>query len=162
MSGADQLQTMFVVTAFLIQIVLIVHFALRNWRFEVAMRYGRLVYALSVPAALASLYLLLGGMESSFWIGGFIYLTWAIFGYTVEYRMKIEWRSPIYWQVFLPYVGLYLAMIMFYWWPLALIRKPLWFIYAALFILNTILNLSSHKGRLIHAHQGAPINSTRI
>ena len=152
MSGSVQFDIVFAVTAFLVQIVLIVHFALRKWRFDAAIRYGPIVYALSVPAALASLYFFLGGMEWSFWIGGFIYLAWAIFGYRVEYVMKIEWRRPIYLPVFVPYLGLYLAMIMFYWWPLAIIHKQLWFVYTALFIANTTLNLSSHKQPLSTAH----------
>ena len=145
MSNSNQLETVFVVTAFLIQIVLIFHFALRKWRFDAAMRYGPIVYALSLPAALVSCYLLLGRMQWSFWIGGFLYLAWAAFGYTVEYRMKMQWRSPIYWSVFVPYIGLYLAMIMFYWWPLAPIFKPLWYGYTLLFIISTLLNITSHK-----------------
>jgi hypothetical protein len=34
---------------------------------------------------------------------------------------------------------------MFYWWPLALISRPLWYIYAVLFIVSTVLNVSSHQ-----------------
>ena len=154
MSASDRLETVFVITAFLIQIVLIFHFALRKWRFDIAVQYGPVVYALGLPAALVSCYLLLGGMQWSFWIGGFIYLTWAAFGYAIEYRMKIQWRSPIYWPVFIPYIGLYLAMIMFYWWPLALIGRQLWYLYAALFAVSTILNLASHKGHLSPGNSG--------
>ena len=51
MPDLDSLDSLFVVTAFLFQILLIVHFSLRKWRFETALRYGPLVYALSIPAA---------------------------------------------------------------------------------------------------------------
>ena len=51
MQGLDSLEILFVVSAFLFQIVLIIHFALRKWHFDLAMRYGWIVYALSVPAA---------------------------------------------------------------------------------------------------------------
>ena len=155
MTGLDHLEIVFVTTAFLIQAVLIFHFTMRKLRFDVAIQYGPLVYGLSVPIALTSLYLLLSDMKWPFWIGGVLYLAWAIFGYLVEYSMKIRWRRPIYWPVFIPYIGLYLAMTMFYWWPLALIHKFLWVIYAALFITNTLLNLSSHKRCLNKANQGA-------
>ena len=37
-------------------------------------------------------------------IGGFLYLAWAIFGYVVEYRKGIEWRAPIRWSIFGPYI----------------------------------------------------------
>jgi fatty acid desaturase len=57
---------------------------------------------------------------------------------------KVQWRDPILWQ-FGPYVFLYLATIMFYWWPLGLVSRPLWFVYAALFIISTVINATSHK-----------------
>ena len=71
---------------------------------------------------------------------------WAVFGYTVEYVKRIRWRNPIRWSVFGPYVFLYLATVMFYWWPLGLISRPLWYVYAVLFIISTTLNVTSHKG----------------
>ena len=143
--GFDTLQILFVVTAFLFQIVLIIHFGLRKWRFDVAMRYGWIVYALSIPAAAVSVLLLLGGMTWSLWLGGFLYLMWATYGFTVEYIKRIEWRNPIRWPIGGPYLFLYLATVMFYWFPLALVSRPLWYAYAALFIVSTILNVTSHK-----------------
>lgn len=141
----DNLDLLFVVTAFLFIIVLLIHFTLRKWRFRIAMRYGWMVYILSIPAVLVSVFLYLADKPWSFWLGGLLYFVWAVFGYTVEYRWKIQWRSPIRWLIFGPYVILYLATNMFYWFPLALIRKPLWYVYAVLFILSTVLNVSSHK-----------------
>ena len=145
MRGQDSLEFLFVVSAFLFQIVLIIHFALRKWHFDLAMRYGWIVYALSVPAATVSLLLLLGGKPWSLWLGGFIYLIWATLGYIVEYVKDIRWRNPIRWSIFAPYVFLYLATVMFYWWPLALISRPLWYVYAVLFVISTILNITSHN-----------------
>lgn len=145
MFGLDNLETLFMVSAFLFQIVLTIHFALRKWRFDLAMRYGPIVYTLSVPAVAVSILLLLGGETWSLWLSGFIYLVWAIYGYTVEYVKKIEWRNPICWPIFGPYVFLYLATVMFYWWPLGLVSKPLWYVYAVLFIVSTTLNVTSHK-----------------
>jgi hypothetical protein len=120
------------------------------------MRYGWIVYALSIPAAAVSVLLLLGGRPWTLWLGGFIYFIWAIFGYVVEYSKEIEWRNPIRWPIFGPYVVLYLATVMFYWWPLALIVRLLWYIYAILFIASTVLNLTSHKGRLGHSPAALP------
>jgi len=146
MFGLGDLELIYVITAILFQVVLIIHFALRKWRFETAMRYGPIVYALSIPAAVISIILFSGGMHWEFWLGGFIYLIWAIFGYTVEYIKKIEWRNPIRWSVFGPYITLYLATVMFYWWPLANINKSLWYVVTILFIISTVLNTTSHKG----------------
>jgi hypothetical protein len=146
MFGLDRLEILFVIWAFLFQIILIIHFALRKWRFNTAMRYGPIVYGLGIPAAALSILLLLGGKTWSLWIGGFIYLVWGIYGYSIEYVHKIEWRNPIRWGIFGPYISLYLATIMFYWWPLALFNRPLWFVSAGLFVIATILNATSHKG----------------
>ena len=63
MLGLENLEIVFVVTAFLFQFILILHFALRKWRFNIAMRYGPIVYALGIPAAL-----FLSGVLC-FWIG---------------------------------------------------------------------------------------------
>lgn len=143
----DNLDLLFVLAAFLFQAILIAHFALRKWRFYFAVRWGWIVYALSLPAAGLSLVLLGAGKPWSLWTAGFLYLAWAAFGFVVEYRLKIEWRSPIRWTVFGPYIALYLATVMFYWWPLALIQKPLWYGYAVLFVISTLMNLASHKGQ---------------
>jgi len=143
--GLDNLQILFVISAFLFQIVLIIHFALRKWHFDLAIRYGWIVYALSIPAAAVSVFLLLGGMAWSLWLSGILYLIWAIYGFTVEYVKRIEWRKPILWPIFGPYVFLYLATSMFYWFPLGLISKPLVYVYAVLYIVSTILNVISHK-----------------
>jgi hypothetical protein len=145
MFSTQNLEILFVAWAFLFQTILIVHFALRKWHFDLAMRYGWIVYALSVPAAMLSLICLINGQSWYLWLGGFVYLVWAIYGYTVEYVRRIQWRSPAHWSILGPYVTLYLATVMFYWWPLALIYKPLWYAYAVLFVISTILNITSHQ-----------------
>ena len=79
------------------------------------------------------------------WLGGFLYLVFGAFGYTVEYAWGITtWRDPLRWSILLPYVSLYLATVMFYWWPLAQVSKPLWVVAAVLFVLHTVLNAASH------------------
>jgi hypothetical protein len=145
MFETDNLVTLYVVWAFLFQVILVIYFSLRKWHFDLAIRYGPIVYALGILAALASTLILLGGKSWFLWIGGYLYLTWGIYGYWIEYVRNIEWRNPIHWPVFGPYIILYLSTILFYWWPLALIYKPLWYIYAILFMTSTILNLTSHK-----------------
>lgn len=100
---------------------------------------------MSVIAVFVSLFLLLGGKIWSLWMAGFIYLAWAVYGYVVEYMKKIPWRNPIRWSLFVPYVFLYLVTIMFYWWPLGIVSRPLWYAYAVLFVISIILNITSHR-----------------
>jgi hypothetical protein len=155
MFSLNNYQILFFITAFLFQVILLVHFALRKWRFDLAIRYGWIVYMLSIPAAILSVILLRGGMGWSFALGGFIYLAWAAFGFVVEYIFKIEWRNSLRWSILIPFVVLYLAAVMFYWWPLALIYKPLWYVYAVIFTISTYLNVTSHhKESQLHTGEG--------
>jgi len=145
MSGLDRYDRLFAFVAFFIQIVLLVFFALRKWKFDTAMQFGWIVFALAVPAVIVSLVLLIGGKRWHFWLAGFLYAAWAILGYVVDIARPVAWRSPILWPVLVPYVLLYLSSLMFYWWPLANIQRPLWFIYGVLFAISSVLNISSHK-----------------
>lgn len=145
MQSLDSLDFLFIIWAFFFQIVLIVHFAIRKRNFEsYALKYGWLVYALSIPAVIISIILLLGGKPWSFWVGGFLFLVYASYGYRIDYVKQIQWRNPLRPSIMFPYVFLYLATVMFYWWPLGLLSRPLWIIYAVLFVIATILNITSH------------------
>ena len=145
MFGFDTLDTLFIVWAFFFQIVLIVHFAIRKRLFEsYTMKYGWLVYALCFPAAALSVAMLVGGKTWSFWVAGFLFLLFAYYGYRVDYVKQINWRKPIRKDIMFPYVTLYLATIMFYWWPLGILSRPLWIAYAVLFLISTVLNVTSH------------------
>ena len=145
MQSLDSLDFLFIIWAFFFQIVLIVHFAIRKRYFEsYTLKYGWLVYALSIPAVIISIILLLGGKPWSFWVGGFLFLVYASYGYRIDYVKQIQWRNPLRPSIMVPYVFLYLATVMFYWWPLGLLSRPLWIIYAVLFVIATILNITSH------------------
>ena len=141
----DRFDRLFVYWVFLLQIVLIVHFTLRKPFFEsYTMQYGWLVYALCLPAAVISIILLRAGKSWSFWLGGFLFLIYAAFGYWVDFLAQIPFRNPLQLSVLIPYAFLYLVTVMFYWWPLGLLSRKLWMIYAVLFVVATILNITSH------------------
>ena len=145
MSRLDNLDRLFVIWAFFFQIVLIIHFALRKRFFEsYTMRLGWLVYALCIPAAAISVVLLLGGKSWSFWLGGFLFVIYAAYGTWIDYVQGIEWRNPLRVSILVPYVVLYLSTVMFYWWPLGLLSRPLWVVFAVLFVIGTALNVTSH------------------
>ncbi len=61
MFNLENSQILFVVNSFVFQLFLIVHFTLRKWRFDLAMGYGRIIYALSIPSAIVSIIRLRGG-----------------------------------------------------------------------------------------------------
>jgi hypothetical protein len=141
----DNLDKLFVFWAFLFQIVLIVHFALRKPFFEsYTMKYGWIVYTLSIPAVVISIILWRGGKSWSFWLGGFLFLIYAAYGYWIDFVQQIPFRNPLRLSIVVPYVFLYLATLMFYWWPLWPLNRWLWLAYAILYVISTILNITSH------------------
>lgn len=144
MSGLDNYDVLFVTWAFVLQVCLIVLFAIRKTNLDLILKYGWVFYLLCIPALIVSFIMIRGGKPFSFWLAGFIFLIWAILGLTVEYVFKIQWRDPIYWPIFIPYVLLYLSTIMFYWFPVGILSRPLWYLYAAFFALGTYLNVTSH------------------
>lgn len=146
MYGLDTLDTLFVAFAFLIQIALIIHFAVRRWAFETAVRYGWLIYALGIPAAALSMAQFVTGAPWYLWLGGLLFAIFGAFGFVVEYLLQIEWRNPIRLSIFLPYLALYLGAICFYWWPLGTLDSALWYAYTGLFLISTLLNALSHAG----------------
>jgi len=144
-NNLDELDRLFVVWAFLFQIVFIIHFALRKPFMEsYTVKFGWIVYALCIPAVVISIILLRGGKNWSFWLGGFLFLIYAVFGYWVDFVAKIPFRNPLRPSIVYPYAILYLSTVMFYWWPLGRLSRQLWFAYAILFVISTILNITSH------------------
>ena len=142
--GLDKFDKLFVGWSLFFQVALITLFAVRKINLDLIYRYGWIFYALSIPAVIISIWFLRGGKPVSIWLAGFTFLIWAIVGFVVEYIMGINWRDPILWPVFVPYVFLYLTTVMFYWWPVAQLVRSLWFLYAVFFALGTYLNISSH------------------
>ena len=145
MGDLDLLEGLYIGAAFLFHVVLIVHFVVRRRRFAAAIRFGWVVYVLAVPFAALSVVQLADGRPWWLWLGGFLYAAWAGFGCLVEYVLRLEWRSPIRWTIFVPYVLLYLATSMLFWWPLAQLSRPLWLAMAVVFAVSTWLNVRSHR-----------------
>jgi hypothetical protein len=145
MSNLDKIERLFVIWASTLQLCLIAHFAVRKRFYEsYTMQYGWVAYALAIPAVVVSILLLLNGKSWSFWLGGFLFMIFSLFGYWVDYIADISFRSPFRPDVGVPYVILYLGSLMFYWWPVGMLSRPLWFFYTVLFTISTVLNIISH------------------
>jgi len=141
----DKLDKLYVIWAYTLLIILILHFAVRQAFFETyTLKYGWLVYALCIPAVIISIILMRGGKSWHFWLGGFLFLLFAIFGYYVDYIAQIQFRAPFQASVGIPYVLLYMGMLMFYWWPLWPMSRLLWGGYTILYVIAMVVNIRSH------------------
>jgi len=145
MRDLSRFETFFVAWAFLFQVVLIAHFALRKWAFEAyTWQYGWLVYALGIGGLALAILLMRDGQPWWLWFAGVLQFVWSAYGLWIEFVRGIEWRNPPRWPILGPYLTLYLGTIMFYWWPLWRLGRPLWYAYTVLYIIATVLNLGSH------------------
>jgi hypothetical protein len=138
------LLSLFVAFAFISQGLLILNFAALKWRPHVQRKWGWIVYA----SGLISLALgILFWVSGRAWYLGFacgLFTIWTMFGYIIDVLQPIEWRKPIRWLIFIPYVILYISAQFAFWIPLWFIRPGYWFIYAVLYTISTVLNVSTH------------------
>ncbi|MCX6373541.1 MAG: hypothetical protein NTX16_10785 [Actinobacteria bacterium] len=93
------------------------------------------------------MWLILGGQSWRLYVGPLLFALWAVLGAAVDLWRRIEWRDPIRWGIFVPYVGLYFWAQMFLWWPLWDLWRAAWLGFLVLFAANTALNIRGHFGQ---------------
>lgn len=146
------LQTLFAISALLIQTVLVLHFAALRWRPRWQQQWGWLVYAMSLPGLVLGALFWVNNQPWYYWLATLLFAAWAALGYTVDILHPVNWRMPVWLPVFIPYVTLYMAAQFAFWIPLWFIWKGYWIMYAVLYAINTVLNISSHfVGQKTHA-----------
>ena len=143
--------SMFVAFALISQVLFIFNFAAFKWKPRLQQQWGWIVYAAALIALPLGILFWITGQAWYFWLAFALYTIWAILGYIVDILRPINWRVPILWKVFLPYLILYLASQFAFWIPLWFIWVGYWIIYAVLYAINTALNVSTHfrPGKMI-------------
>ena len=129
------------------QALLLGFFVARRWSPRLAERGGWAVYAFAGVGLPLGAWLFLDGQSSRLFAGPLLMAAWALLGAVVDLWCPREWRrSPVAWNVLVPYLALYFMAQMFMWWPLWSIERAAWVLFLVLFIPNTILNLRGHAG----------------
>ena len=142
----DTLQALFVVFAFLVQVLLIINFVARNWKPSLERKHGWLLYTMVGTLGVILGILFLAGDQPWYIVAApLVNSIWAAFGYYVDTYRQISWRSPPRWSVFIPYVGLFMVSQFFFWIPLWYIGLEYWIAYGAMYFINTALNIYSHR-----------------
>jgi hypothetical protein len=126
------------------QATLVCLFVARRWWPRVAQRFGWLAYAFAELGLPLGLWLLVRGESWRLYLGPLLMAAWALFGAVVDHWRPRQWRSPIVWNVFAPYLALYFLAQMFMWWPLWYVLRAAWAAYLVLFVANTALSVRGH------------------
>jgi len=124
--------------------VLVAYFAARRRRPQFAERHGWVAYAFAGLGLPLGIWLVVGGESWRLFAGPLLLALWAALGTAVDLWRRIEWRTPIKWRVFVPYVFLYFWAQMFLWWPLWNLWRAGWYCFLFLFVANTALNVRGH------------------
>ena len=142
-----QAEIVFVVFGIATQALLLAFFAARRWSPQLADRFGWVVYAFAGLGLPLGLWLLLDGQSWRLFVGPLLMARWALFGAIVDLWRPRQWRrTPVAWNVLIPYVVLYFSAQMFLWWPLWNIERAAWAVFLLLFVPSTILNIRGHFG----------------
>jgi hypothetical protein len=141
------LRTVFVAFAFLVQVLLVLDFAARNLRPALERKYGWIIYALGLVAVLLAIVFAVGRQPGYAILAALIYAVWAGFGFYVDTYRQLVWRNPPRWPVLVPYVLLFIASQFAFWIPLWYVGLGYWRAYAVFYVVNTALNLYSHRGQ---------------
>ena len=146
MASQDTATLAFAVFGVASQAVLALFFAARRWRPRRAARFGWIAYAFAGLGLPLGVWLIADGQSWKLSAGPLLLALWAALGAAVDLWRRIEWRTPIRWSVFVPYVALYFWAQMFLWWPLWDLSRAAWACFLVLFVANTALNIRGHFG----------------
>ena len=138
------LQSLFVAFAFFSQALLIFNFAALKWKPNIHQKWRWIVYASGLIAFPLGILFWVSGQAWHFWLAFVLFTVWAMFGYVIDILRPINWRDPIRWQIFVPYLVLHISAQFAFWIPLWFIGSGYWIIYAALYTISTVLNISTH------------------
>ena len=100
---------------------------------------GYVIVALAVPAAIAMLAFIRARAGARHWIGPAAFLAFIALMIIVEYILQIEFRSPMRYDVLVPYLTLFFGSIFLMGVPIFRMDRRLWLVTAV----TTVLLLGS-------------------
>ena len=101
--------------------------------------YG--IVALGIPAILALVAFIRVGAHWRQWIGPAVFLVFLVYMIFVEYIWRVEFRSPMRYDVLVPYLVLFFGSILLMGLPMFRMNRRLWLVTVA----TTILLLGSMR-----------------
>ena len=138
-------ESVFAVLGYGYQVLLLADFIARLWRPELELRWGWVVYTLMAVAGLAvGIGFVARGVRVKLVIAPFLLALWAGFGLVVDTWLRLPWRQAPMLLVLIPYVVLFQTSLFGFLFPLWAMGWRLGLPYTVLFVVQTVLNASSH------------------
>jgi hypothetical protein len=157
MNTSELLLALYLGFAFLVQALLIINFAARNWKPELERIYGWIIYALGAPSVVLGALMFVDDQPWFFVVPPFLFFIWAMFGYIVDLWRPAAWRNPPRWSIFVPYVGLFAASLLLFWGSMWYIGTIYWIGFGVMYAVQTGLNIYSHRRKApMREGQGLP------
>ena len=141
----DGLLTAYVVFAFVLQGLLALNFAARNWWPALERQYGWIIYAFGLPSLAIGVLMLVDSRAWYYVVPPLLLTSWAVFGFRVDIWRPVSWRNPPRWSIFGPYVGTYVASLLLFWGSMWTVGPAYWIVFGCTYVLHTALNVYSHR-----------------
>ena len=100
---------------------------------------GRVMIGLAIPAIVALVAFVRSGAGWRHWIGPGVYVAFVALMIVVEYVWSVEFRSPMRYDVLVPYLVLFFGAILLMGLPMFRLSRPLWLVT----VTTTVVLLSS-------------------
>ena len=100
---------------------------------------GGVMIGLAIPAMVALIAFVRAGAGWRHWIGPGVYLAFVAMMIAVEYVWPVEFRSPMRYDILVPYLVLFFGAILLMGLPMFRMSRPLWLVT----VMTTVLLLGS-------------------
>ena len=100
---------------------------------------GQVMIGLAIPAMVALVAFVRAGAGVQHWIGPGVYLAFVALMIAVDYVWSVEFRSPMRYDILVPYLVLFFGAILLMGLPMFRMNRPLWLVTVG----TTILLLGS-------------------
>jgi len=98
-------------------------------------RLGYAMIVLAVPSTVALVAFVRAGAGWLHWAGPMVFLAFVVFMIIVDYAWPVEFRSPMRYEVLVPYLCLFFGAIFFMGLPMYRLNRQLWLVTVATTVL---------------------------
>jgi len=95
---------------------------------EVNHLLGRVMIGLAIPAVVTLVAFARAGAGWRYWIGPGVYVAFVALMIAVEYVWPVEFRSPMRYDILVPYLVLFFGAILWMGLPMFRMNRPLWLV----------------------------------